>query len=94
MKLKDYLAQEGLTYEQFASKIGTSKQTIFAYMSGVKPQLKMFLKILKVTDKQVNLTDWFTQEELQNIEKELAKAEGRGEEETADTADTSADQSS
>ena len=62
MKLSEYLKNEGLTQEQFAKKLGKSQTLISAYCTGsMMPPRQTALKIVKITDGQVTLSDlWHT----------------------------------
>jgi len=61
MQLKDYLAEQRLTYSEFARRIGTKHpRTVERYAKGQRmPQRPAMVKIAEVTDGKVTPSDFF-----------------------------------
>ena len=58
MRLKEYLAAEGLTPEQFAKKVGVHATTIYRVLSGATiPKRENLRKIIAATEGQVDVSD-------------------------------------
>ena len=75
MKLADYLTLSQISAKDFARQIGVSKQTVYNYTAHpskpnhVKPHIKHMTKIVKLTNGQVQVSDFYPNLNWHNNEK-------------------------
>lgn len=61
MKLSEYLAKEGLTPDQFATRLGVHRSTITRYINGARrPERPLERRIMEVTAGAVTPLDFMT----------------------------------
>lgn len=62
MQLKQYLSEQGLTYEAFAKAIGVTTKTAWRYAHGERmPKPPIMAKIVAATDGAVREADFYAQ---------------------------------
>lgn len=59
MKLKDYLKEENITQEKFASDLDVSQGNISMWCNGMIPRPDMMTKILLITKGKVTANDFY-----------------------------------
>lgn len=59
MKLREYLAQRGLSQPAFARRIGVHRSTVFKIVNGARPHKTTAQRIIKATGRRVGPADLF-----------------------------------
>ena len=59
MKLSDYLSENELTHSEFAESIARERSTVSKLIAGGVPDSKTMIRIIAVTDGQVQPNDFF-----------------------------------
>lgn len=60
MRLKDYIQNKGLTYEEFAQQIGVTETSVYRYVAGLyRPASYVLDRIKEATDGAVMANDFY-----------------------------------
>lgn len=59
MKISQYIAQNKINVTEFAKAIGVKRNSIYRYQRGRRPSDDVIMKIIKITEGAVTLSDFF-----------------------------------
>ena len=60
MKLEEFLQKEGISYPEFAAKIGVSLQSIYRYTAGTRlPERQVMARIMEETRGEVTADSFY-----------------------------------